>query len=73
MIDQYVTIELEGRDAGKLTQDVAKLMRGSIGYSGCGMAMGGNSRDIDLTGDTQEELDNFIELLAFKGYKVTKL
>ena len=68
MIETYINIELENRGSAQLEKELENLMTGSLEITGSGMMIGGTSRDIDFTSDTQEEADSFLELLVSKGF-----
>lgn len=64
-----ISVELGYKEVMELTNELLDLMVGSVDMVGCGMAVGGSYRDLDIIADTQEELDDYIEILSVKGYK----
>ena len=69
---RVISVELEGRNLMQLHEEIDNLMTGSLECSGGGMALGGTIRDIDMTADSDEEVDDFVDLLISKNYKVSE-
>lgn len=67
--EALISVELEDKSIMQLTNEILDLMYGSVDLVGAGMVMGGTHRDLDVVADTQEELDDFLELLRVRGYK----
>tara|TARA_R110000796_G_scaffold200580_1_gene316583 strand:+ start:331 stop:561 length:231 start_codon:yes stop_codon:yes gene_type:complete len=67
-VEAFISIQLEGKEVIQLTNQVLDLMSGSVDLVGCGGMVGGTERDFDIVADTQEELDDFLELLVVRGY-----
>ena len=68
---RVIGVELEGRDFIQLHDEVDNLMTGSLECCGGGMMLGGAVRDIDITADSHEEVDTFVQLLISKDYRVS--
>ena len=68
IVNQFISIKLQDKSITELTLEIIDLMTGSVELTGSGGAFNSEHRDYDIQASTEQELDNFLDILTTKGY-----
>ena len=67
-VNQFISVKLEDKSITQVTTDILRLMTGSVELTGSGGMFNSEHRDYDIQASTEQELDNFLDILTKQGY-----